>query len=153
VLGVSTLIYLGENPELAAARHNKPAATTIASIRVWVDTTLGAFLNDHSCVGETATQRQADRAGSKAVVPQAHVSTNAANEALQLSIFNASVIANPSSEAARRMYGCLYGFETGGAYAIVPPGVSSWSFAQRFFSAIFIFLFGLGVRNMLKMKT
>ncbi len=35
---------------------------------------------------------------------------------------------------------------------IVPPGVSIASAVQKIFSAVMIFLFGLALRNMLKMK-
>jgi hypothetical protein len=126
-------VYLGDNPDLAVARPNNLSADIFT--RAWFQNTLGALLNNHPCVmvGEN---------------------TNAATEALQLSMLNASVIASGSSDAAQRMYRCLYGVGSDGStiYASVPPRVSTWRFLQRFLSAIFIFLFGLGVRNMLKMK-
>ena len=58
-------------------------------------------------------------------------------------------------EAAHRIYGCLYGLELyngGDPVPIVPPGVSIASAVQKIFSAVMIFLFGLALRNMLKMK-
>ena len=48
----------------------------------------------------------------------------------------------------------LYGFTTDGArtFPIVPPFVSFVALAQNIYSAIMIFLFLLGLRNMLKLK-
>ena len=36
--------------------------------------------------------------------------------------------------------------------AIVPPRVGIWSAMHKLYSAVMIFLFGLALRNMLKMK-
>jgi hypothetical protein len=44
----------------------------------------------------------------------------------------------------------LYGGGT--PVAIVPPQVAFWSAMHKLWSAIMIFLFGLALRNMLKMK-
>ena len=52
---------------------------------------------------------------------------------------------------ARRTYGCLYGL-SGDNTALVPGFVSDMARAQKLLSAILIFLFGLAVRNMLKLK-
>jgi hypothetical protein len=54
-----------------------------------------------------------------------------------------------------RTYGCLYGVELYGGsnpLAVVPSAVSTASAAQKLFSALMIFLFGLALRNMLKVK-
>ena len=84
-----------------------------------------------------------------------HDSTNAAYEALQLSLRNALVVLDNSSDAAHRSFGCLYGVELYGGNNPVPyvPGaVSIFSAFQKAFSATLLFLFGLALRNMLKMK-
>jgi len=57
-------------------------------------------------------------------------------------------------DAAHRTFGCLYGVERYGdnPIAIVPSSVSFASALQKAISAVLIFLFGLAVRNMLRMK-
>jgi hypothetical protein len=57
-------------------------------------------------------------------------------------------------DATRRAFGCLYGVERYGGNPVVyvPRSVAIASGIQKLLSAIFIFLFGLAVRNMLKVK-
>ena len=77
------------------------------------------------------------------------------NEAWHLAFRNAFIVLDGSSEAAHRSYGCLYGVELYGGsnpLAVVPGAVSTASAIQKLFSALMIFLFGLALRNMLKMK-
>jgi hypothetical protein len=81
--------------------------------------------------------------------------TNARAEALHLAFRNAFVVLDGGSDATHRMYGCLYGLEL---YAgqnpvpIVPSAVSTASAIQKLISGVLIFLFGLALRNMLKVK-
>ena len=81
--------------------------------------------------------------------------TNARAEALHLAFRNAFVVLDGGSDASHRMYGCLYGLEL---YAgqnpvpIVPSAVSTASAIQKLISGVLIFLFGLALRNMLKVK-
>ena len=77
---------------------------------------------------------------------------DAVTEAVRLAITNATIISG--SESTHRMYGCLYGVEKYGDTPIahVPGAVASIGAAQKFVSALLIFLFGLAVRNMLRMK-
>jgi hypothetical protein len=81
--------------------------------------------------------------------------TNARAEALHLAFRNAFVVLDGGSDASHRMYGCLYGLEL---YAgqnpvpIVPSAVSTVSAIQKLISGVLIFLFGLALRNMLKVK-
>jgi len=81
--------------------------------------------------------------------------TNARAEALHLAFRNAFVVLDGGSDASHRMYGCLYGLEL---YAgqnpvpIVPSAVSTASAIQKLVSGVLIFLFGLALRNMLKVK-
>jgi hypothetical protein len=81
--------------------------------------------------------------------------TNGRTEALHLAVRNAFIVLDGGSDASHRMYGCLYGLEL---YAgqnpvpIVPSAVSAASAIQKVFSGVLIFLFGLALRNMLKMK-
>jgi hypothetical protein len=81
--------------------------------------------------------------------------TNARAEALHLAFRNAFVVLDGGSDASHRMYGCLYGLEL---YAgqnpvpIVPSAVSTASAIQKLISGVLIFLFGLALRNVLKVK-
>jgi uncharacterized protein YjbI with pentapeptide repeats len=81
-------------------------------------------------------------------------STNATSEALNLAWHNAFVLLDPGGEGLFRTYGCLYGLERYGdnPVAFVPRDVARASAIQKFFSGVMIFLFGLALRNMLKMK-
>ena len=82
--------------------------------------------------------------------------TSARAEALHLAFRNAFDRARRLGRGlAHRTYGCLYGVELyggGNPLAVVPSAVSTVSAAQKLFSALMIFLFGLALRNMLKMK-
>ncbi len=53
-----------------------------------------------------------------------------------------------------RTYGCLYGIERYGGNPVpfVPGFANDASGIQKVLSALYIFLFGLALRNMLKMK-
>ena len=81
-------------------------------------------------------------------------STNATYEAFRLAIRNGSIFLDGGDDSARRTYGCLYGIQSfGGAPAPFVPGfVTDASGLQKVLSALYIFLFGLALRNMLKMK-
>ena len=78
--------------------------------------------------------------------------TTAVLEALRLAVANATIIGG--GDSTHRMYGCLYGVEKyeDNPVAYVPGTVAAITAVQKIFSALFIFLFGLAVRNMLKMK-
>ena len=81
--------------------------------------------------------------------------TNARAEALHLAFRNALVVLDGGSDASHRMYGCLYGLELYAAQnpvPIVPSAVSTASAIQKLISGVLIFLFGLALRNMLKVK-
>ncbi len=90
-----------------------------------------------------------------ALSPELRIGTDIANEAWHLAFRNAFIVLDGSNEATHRTYGCLYGVELYGGsnpLAVVPSAVSTVSAAQKLFSALMIFLFGLALRNMLKMK-
>jgi hypothetical protein len=81
--------------------------------------------------------------------------TSAPYEALQLALRDGFLILYGDADTAHRTYGCLYGVELYGGstpVAIVPPQVGFWSAMHKLYSAVMIFLFGLALRNMLKMK-
>ena len=81
-------------------------------------------------------------------------STNALREAIRLAFRNGSVILDGGEDAVHRTYGCLYGIERYGGNPVpfVPGFVTDASGIQKVLSALYIFLFGLALRNMLKMK-
>jgi hypothetical protein len=81
-------------------------------------------------------------------------STNAVREAFRLAIRNGSVILDGGEDAVHRTYGCLYGVAryNGNPVPFVPGFVTDASGLQKVLSALYIFLFGLALRNMLKMK-
>ena len=83
------------------------------------------------------------------------ISTSAVREARPLALRDGFLILYGDADTAHRTYGCLYGIElysNSTPIAIVPPSVGFWSGLHKLYSAVMIFLFGLALRNMLKMK-
>src|SRR5262249_18583417 len=80
-----------------------------------------------------------------------YASTNALNEAIQLSVRNALVFNAGGSESARRIYGCLFGLDERDQVH-VPAAVSTASTLQSLASGLLIFVFVLAVRNMLRLR-
>ena len=76
--------------------------------------------------------------------------TNARTEALHLAFRNSLIAIDAGGDASYRIYGCLYGLV--GNTPIVPGSVSAASAIQKLISGVLIFLFGLALRNMLKVK-
>ena len=76
--------------------------------------------------------------------------TSATTEALHLAFRNSLIAIDAGGDASYRIYGCLYGLE--GNTPIVPGAVSAASAIQKLVSGVLIFLFGLALRNMLKVK-
>lgn len=73
-------------------------------------------------------------------------------EALQLALRNGLIVLYSGDESAHRIHGCLYGMVGKTETPYVPASVSTVTAVQKFFSLLFIFLIGLALRNMLKMK-
>jgi hypothetical protein len=81
--------------------------------------------------------------------------TSASGEALFLSLKNALVALGwESPDAARRVYACLYGYEgtSGAALLRIPLSVSIAAIVENVLAAMLIFLFLLGVRNLLRAR-
>ena len=76
--------------------------------------------------------------------------TSSRTEALHLAFRNGLVAIDAGGDASYRIYGCLYGLD--GSNPIVPSAVSTASAIQKLISGLLIFLFGLALRNMLKVK-
>jgi hypothetical protein len=77
-------------------------------------------------------------------------STSASAEAWHLAFRNGLVLLAMGSEEAHRTLGCLYG--TNQSAIIVPRNVSVVLAMQKVVSAALIFLFGLALRNTLRVK-
>jgi hypothetical protein len=92
--------------------------------------------------------------GFSGLVEDVRATTNLVNEALSIAYHNALVVLDSSGDSAHRAFGCLYGVERygGNPVAFVPRSVAIASGIQKLLSAIFLFLFGLALRNMLKVK-
>ncbi|MEN2494125.1 MAG: hypothetical protein TECD_00016 [Hyphomicrobiaceae bacterium hypho_1] len=96
------------------------------------------------------------RGNRKPVDLEMQAGTNVTSEAWHLATVNGSVLGGINGpESPRRTYGCLFGIvedNVGNQTPIIPLWVSSWSMIQKTLSLILIFLIGLAVRNMLRMK-
>lgn len=106
----------------------------------------------HQSYEQARTNEVKDGKSDKPNKAEAFQPTNPVLEAIVLSLRNGMIF--DRSDVSRRMYGCLYGIQDKGGqdYPTIPPLVSIVSTLQSFLSAIFIFLFGLGVRNMFRIK-
>ena len=148
-------IYLSQSPVMIEARHHQEAkgasAVSAAASRAWQ-----AWLSKRlPCYAGQPKPEDKDAVYVGALSPALQSGTDLANEAWHLAFRNAFIVLDGSSEAAHRTYGCLYGVELYGGsnpLAVVPSAVSTASAVQKLFSALMIFLFGLALRNMLKMK-
>ena len=157
VLGA--MFYVSQSPEIVASRHEMQAKGA-SSVSAAASNAWRAWLTDRRpChAGQEAPPK--DKNGNTpvyvgALSPSLQSGTDLANEAWHLAFRNAFIVLDGSGEAAHRTYGCLYGVELyggGNPLAVVPSAVSTVSAAQKLFSALMIFLFGLALRNMLKMK-
>lgn len=110
-------------------------------------------VTDGGWIGSIVAVRDAVRSGEPCLASTSAsvTSTDAATEALQLAASNATVFGDSGADTNKRAFGCLYGFDSGGG-VIVPTEVSWIARVQRVLSAVLLFLFGLGLRNMLRMK-
>jgi hypothetical protein len=151
-IGLGAMAYLSEHRGWAgdanATRYEDVFAPVRPMVRFYDDWRVDrpCFTPPYQGPGNFAISGLSDQLRAK---------TSAPNEALHLAFRNAFLVLDGGEEAAHRIYGCLYGLELynqGDPVPIVPPGVSIASAAQKIFSAVMIFLFGLALRNMLKMK-
>ena len=157
-----TAVYcLGQMPEIAEKRHKSPPPTLWRTIETYGNDGLDAWRQGTGCTTRTEIRDipKADGKAEPAIVVTGLTSaiaekTNAVTEALHLAFRNAFIILDGGSDAAHRTYGCLYGVERYGdnPVAILPSAVSVASAIQKLVSAVMIFLFGLALRNMLKVK-
>ena len=147
LLALFSGLYLLEHPQLKQILKSAQSPGTFSYVQDQALTTYDAWAAGHNCVPPISDQSQSTINALK--------KTNAPYESFYLSLKNALVFIDwDRSEAARRTFGCLYGFEKDGSnfVPIVPLAVSILNIVQNILSAILIFLFGLALRNMLKLK-
>jgi uncharacterized protein YjbI with pentapeptide repeats len=149
IAALAAIFYLGQNPDVAAERAQL-RQTGATRLSAWVETTRSAaWLAPQPCYLPPP-----DRAGLSALRPATRDGTNAPNEALLLALRAGLVFLDPGVSTSHRAFGCLYGVETYDSHLapLTPPAVSYAMLAQKLASLLFIFLFALGLRNMLTMK-
>ena len=165
VMSVATVYFLGESVQPPGLAGNSIAGAAQA----YADLAWDALRDPPRCFAgerrEEAAEQKTDAGGKAGEEKKSQVtfsgltataaeSTNALKEAINLSWHNAFIVLDGGADSAHRTYGCLYGVERygGNPVTFVPSSVARASGAQKLLSALFIFLFGLALRNMLKMK-
>jgi uncharacterized protein YjbI with pentapeptide repeats len=141
----ATLCFLGQTADVTLLRRATQAEGGWSQV-TYVTASAAAWWNSQPCFAG-----QPNIAAVPAGLPEAiRRSTNAAAEATQLAFRNALLFIDGGADAAYRTFGCLYG--TVGQNAVVPSRVSAISLIQKLVSFGLIFLFGLAVRNMFRIK-
>ncbi len=142
VTSAATLFYLGQSPDAEARRTALQNDGSVGAAEAYVTTATSAWRDKQPCIEGVGT-----------AVP-ARAKTNAADEALFLALRNGLVVFDGGNDASYRTYGCLYGFDksTDKMAPVVPSAVSFASLIQKLISSVAIFLLGLGLRNMLRLR-
>lgn len=152
-LFISAIFFLGQNEDVAAARAALQMQGS-STFSAYVQTSYLAWRDGRGCYSPLPPENSATTYIG-GLSPGIRAKTDAVNEAFQLALRNAFILLDNGGDAAHRSYGCLYGVELYGGsnpIAIVPGAVSFASAVQKIFSALFIFLFGLALRNIVKLK-
>lgn len=145
---IAAIYYLGQQPNVANNRADL-YKQGYPRVGAYILAGYDAIHNDQGCYSPPSGAQEARGGLSKDIANE----TNAPWEALQLAFRNGALVLDGDSVPAHRTYGCLYGFELENNRAIYAPlNVSIASALQKLFSAVFIFLFGLALRNMLKVQ-
>jgi Pentapeptide repeats (9 copies) len=153
---IFAIYFLGQNEEMAL-RRDAHFGGPFAVTKEYTRTAWKAVWSPPHCYPGTPPD-QADppppQDGFTGLVQKVRSQTNLVNEALSISYHNAVILLDSSADSAHRAFGCLYGVERygGNPVAYVPRSVAIASGVQKLLSAVLIFLFGLAVRNMLKVK-
>ncbi len=156
---IFAVYFLGQNPNMTEKRKDLHyhgfigqliAYSTVAYEQVRKPVAPYCFPGTPPQPGKTMTVTD----GFSGLVEDVRSRTNPVNEALSIAYHNAVVVLDSSGDSAHRAFGCLYGVERygGNPVAFVPRSVAIASGIQKLLSAVFIFLFGLALRNMLKVK-
>ncbi len=166
-VAIGAVFYVSQSPQIIHARAAMEAkgvakGASARSMRVAAAASKGWhswWLHPEDCYAGDKDKPKPDVQNPPpyigALSPYLQSGTDLANEAWHLAFRNGFILLDGSSEASHRTYGCLYGVEMYGGsnpLAVVPSAVSTASAIQKLFSGLMIFLFGLALRNMLKMK-
>ena len=154
-IAVFALYFLSGQPDVLERRRAAEPQAAAPSAVAYVKLVPSLWSDPPPCyAGATAKDGKPDPDNLTGLTPPVAASTNALTEAFRLAIRNGSIFLDGGDDSARRTYGCLYGIQSfGGSPAPFVPGfVTDASGLQKVLSAIYIFLFGLALRNMLKMK-
>ena len=156
---IFAVYFLGQNQDMAAKRRDLNPHGFIGRVIAYSTTAWNAASGETSidCVSKTLPTGDPEKDstnGFTGLAEPVRTRTNPVNEALSIAYHNALIVLDSSGDSAHRAFGCLYGVERygGNPVAYVPRSVAIASGIQKLLSAIFIFLFGLGLRNMLKVK-
>ena len=146
---IFAIYFLGQNAEMTELRDASAANGFIRRVAAYATTAWNAASGELSVSCVSRTQN-----GITGLAKPVRDRTNPVNEALSIAYHNAVIVLDSSGDSFHRAFGCLYGVERygGNPVAHVPRSVAIASGIQKLLSAIFIFLFGLAVRNMLKVK-
>jgi hypothetical protein len=150
----SAIWFLGQTSEVARARLALAPVDGWHTLRAYVHTSFDAWRRNLPCFLPSEKADPGIKEGVYGLKDAIRLRTDAPTEALHLALRNAFIVLESGSDAAHRTYGCLYGIELYGdnPVPIVPSNVSFVSAIQKAISGVFIFLFGVGVRNMFKMN-
>ena len=156
---IFAVYFLGQNPDMAAKREELHRDGFIGQVIAYGTVALDQFRKPVAPYCYPGTQPKPGETkgvtdGFSGLVEDVRATTNLVNEALSIAYHNALIVLDSSGDSAHRAFGCLYGVERygGNPVAFVPRSVAIASGIQKLLSAIFIFLFGLALRNMLKVK-
>ena len=153
-IALGTIYFLGQTPDVARERELAIKAGAPSGLITFGTYSMLAWSRDQPCYAGLPDKNEKGELLVTGLAAPVRAQTNAATEAVHLAFRNAFIFLDGGSDAAHRTFGCLYGIERYGdnPVAIVPSSVTFASMLQKAFSGLLIFLFGLAVRNMLRMK-
>jgi hypothetical protein len=151
---LATCYFLGQTPSSVGERNAAISAGAPADLVTFGTYSMLAWSRNQPCFTGLPDKNEKGDLLVTGLAAPVRAQTTAALEAIHLSFRNAFIALDGGSDAAHRTFGCLFGIEKYGdnPVAIVPSAVTFASMLQKAFSGILIFLFGLAVRNMLRMK-
>jgi uncharacterized protein YjbI with pentapeptide repeats len=156
-IALAAVYFLGHSEMMENRRAALRPKGLADNIKIYAITTMNAFRTGVDCfTGPSAGDRSIsqDHDSLYGLPEPIRADTNAITEAIQLALRNSLVVVDSGAEGASRTLGCLYGIERYGTSRApyIPSAVSFACAIQKLFSVVFIFLFGLALRNMLRVK-
>ncbi len=156
-IAIFAVYFLGQTEGMTSARAQQPELRSTTPV-AYLMTAWDALWSSPYCYPGTKPLSADPKEGPDdrftGLVEKVRASTTVVNEAFSIAYHNAVIVLDSSGDSVHRAYGCLYGVERygGNPVAYVPRNVAIASGIQKVLSAVFIFLFGLALRNMLKVK-